>query len=286
MTRMKYSATFLLVAFALSACSSGTKTLPAVPAATNPVSPSKKLADASFVIHWVAPHPLTHARRRPQFIAPNAQSLVIEVNNDPTLTTITPRSGASTSTVSFKAPPGSDTIVFSIWDGMNGNGNELGSATIMATIATGSANTVSATIDGIVSSIKAVPLPNQPQLQATTSAAGTTTFAILGDLPQTFAITALDPDGNAIVIGSNPITYTVKETSSFFTTSQVGANGQFTVQVLQENPDPLPAALTISALDGQGDVAQSNYSIQTNEFMLVGYTNSGTGSIVAMTTSG
>lgn len=218
-------------------------------------------------------------------------SVVVEVNNDASLTTIAnnPSTGQpATSNVSVNAPPGNDTITISLYDKTDGNGNELGQATVTQQIVAGQANTLSATIDGLVASVDLQPLANQPAVEATTDASGATGYTISGGASITFAASAKDADGNVIVGPGDAITYSADAVNSALSVSPVAGHAdQFTVTSGTTRASH-PVGLLVHASDGQGGNAQSNYAVTLAPMLFVAYLNGGapSGQVATMTMTG
>jgi 6-phosphogluconolactonase (cycloisomerase 2 family) len=87
--------------------------------------------------------------------------------------------------------------VFSIklYDQDNATGNLLGQTAVSKTIVANTANTVSATVNGVLGKITLGPATNQPFVESN----GSGGFVLVGQQTENFIATPEDPDGNAIV---------------------------------------------------------------------------------------
>lgn len=254
----------------------------------SPVPHLAQTARLDFTMHW--PAVSLPSARKPHFISPSTKSVVVEVNGDASLTTIAnnPSTGQPvTSSISVNAPPGNDTIAISLYDKADGNGNELGQAIVAQQIAAGRANTLSATIDGLVASVDLQPLPNQPAVATSTDASGATAYTITGGASITFTAAAKDADGNVILGPGDAITYSAVAVSDALTVSPVdGHPTEFTIGSGSARSSH-PVGVIVHAVDGQGGNAQSNYSVALAPMLFVAYQNGGgTGQIAAMTMQG
>ncbi len=146
----------------------------------------------------------------------NTQSAVISVNggtpvvvnlsaSSPNCTTA---NGARVCTVTISAPVGSDTFAEALYANTTGTGTPLSLNTTTATIASGQANSVTMTLDGVLASMT---LAVNPSTEPTGSASQ----------PQ-LVVTFLDPSGAQIIGGSplvtssnvaNPVTLTDSDKS-------------------------------------------------------------------------
>lgn len=254
-----------------------------------PPGRSNDLIPATFVMHWPAML-TTQSLRRPQFISPSTKSVAIDINNDPSLTVVAnnPSTGQATQTnVAFAAPPGNDTITFSLYDSADAKGNELGQVTVTQTIVPAQANSINATVGGLISSVELDPLPNQQTLSSATDSTGATSYSIAGDLPVTFAAKAKDADGNIIVGPGEPVSFGVTSTSSVLSIAPVsGQSNEFTVQVAGTPSNGASFGIVAHATDQLGNSSQSNYSVQLTALTYVAYQNTSTGAIAAFDKSG
>src|SRR5262249_26445508 len=149
----------LLVAAATLAACGGNASTGVIPK-SDPAAKTK-LVSATFSMHWPSAQAQMSTRRSPKFISPSTKSVVIKVNDDSTLTTISnaPSTSGGTTTINVLAPVGSDTFVVSLYDQpqtageTSPVGKALGQVEVAQTIVAGNANAINATVDGIVSSI-------------------------------------------------------------------------------------------------------------------------------------
>jgi hypothetical protein len=288
MTRT-FAARLLAVASAcavLDACGGSSATAPA------PRVPARHTATVTFTMHWPGAAAAARARR-PRFISPSAQSVVIEVNsgaspagpvtfaNNPSAT-----GAPATSTIAIDAPAGVDDFSIALFDQPQTAGEtaplgtQLGRAEVVQTIVAGKLNTLDATIAGIVGGVRVGPAANQPFV-ATLSAAPPQAYALTGDQPQTFVLTAVDPDGNVIVpVDASPAhadTPAVSlapspATRGLAVTPVAGDPSRFVVTVTNPKSSPgSSTALIASATDGAGDRAQSVVSIDERSAVYVAY---------------
>lgn len=285
MRRVSYLA--LAGALALSAC--GGHATSALPPA--PVTSQKQAEPVAFTMHW--PGSGVTGGRRPHFVSPSTMSVVVEINNDPTLTTIANNPGGGSSTVSLKAPVGSDDFIISLYDQPQQTGettavgNELGQVELVQNIEAGKTNTLSATVNGIAASLSVVPVPGQAFVQ-TGGTAAQPSYTIVGENVATFSVTPLDADGNAIV--GTGITPTVSlhasaKTDNLLVVPVSGDNSRFTVQ-----PDA-PASATgpsviAQATDAMGDTASLTVPISEISEVYVSYPGASGAKIAAYDSSG
>lgn len=238
------------------------------------------MSTATFNVHWASSTASSSNVRHPRWISPSAKSIAVEVNGDPSLTTVADKPAqGSVSTVTVKAPAGTDAITISVWDAPGGTGNELGQANVVATIVAGQTNAISATLDGVVAKIDFAPLPNQPTLRyltTTLDATGSPSYSIVGDFSVTFAATPKDADGNVIVAAS----VTASSTSSSLAVTPVsGQTNQFAVQTV--GPPTHTSGILVKSSDPSG-IVQSNYPFHIVPFMIVAYKNGGAGVVSAI----
>lgn len=252
-------------------------------------SGAQSIATATFIMHWPAKNAVTSVRRGPKWVSPSTQSIAVEINDDPSLTTIADNpstGGPAVSNVVIAAPAGNDSITFSLFDAADAKGNQVGQATIAANIQAGKSNTISATIDGVVASVDIAPLPNQPNVTAPGDASSP--YIIAGDLPATFVANAKDADGNIILGPGDPIAYSAQSIDpSLVVNAVAGQPNEFTVQAVHAPTSAgqrLP--LLVKAVDAVGGFAQSDYSIGLAPLIYVAYQNSGMGSIAAINGAG
>jgi virginiamycin B lyase len=127
--------------------SSGPAFLPSAKLAAAPVaSPSVKHhghAQVTFKIHW------KHRRqgRRPHYIPATARSISISINGG-----VPQYANSPLSALVVSAPGGTDTFAIATYDEQNGQGNILSIAFVSQNIIPGHANTIAATLNGVIAS--------------------------------------------------------------------------------------------------------------------------------------
>jgi virginiamycin B lyase len=183
------ASTALACAFIVG-CSGGASSMPPS-AGSNSQQPSNSSDVAvTFTMHWNASTSstsvasVTPAGGRPLYVPATALSVSVAVNGGTAQYLNSPAT-----TLTINAPVGTDTFVFQTYDETNGQGNVLSQATVTQSIVSGTANHISAVLNGVVAGLTiAVSNPTFP--------AGTP-----GSFPITVA--AQDADGNTIVGSSN-----------------------------------------------------------------------------------
>jgi virginiamycin B lyase len=161
----------------LAACSGGggTQSVPT----TTPNGPSNAaMAKVTFTMSWN--DTLVSNARTPKYVPATARSVSVSVNGG------TPQFlNAPAATIVIDAPVGTDTFAFATFDDQNGQGNVLSRASVTKAVVAGTANTVSAVLNGVVVTVS-VSLSN-PSPNA--------------GVPATVNVnvTAKDADGNTIV---------------------------------------------------------------------------------------
>ena len=168
---------------------SGAGGSPTATSGGGPGAASNSRANVTFQMQWVASSSSQAAtlRRSPKYLAPTALSVSIQVLGAPASTTTTTIEYMNNpqSTLTFPAPTGLDTFEIQTYDEANGKGNVLSSAFVTQTVSAGSANVVTAILDGIIKSLAVSVSPLQPT-------AGTAST-------MTVSATGYDADGNVIV---------------------------------------------------------------------------------------
>src|ERR1700681_5050534 len=115
-------------------------------------SQPKAMASVTFTMHWGTG--TAAVQRNPRYVPATARSVSVSVNGG------TPQYlNAPASTIVIDAPVGTDTFVFQTYDQPNGQGNVLSRASVTKTAVPGTANTVTAVLDGVVASV-AISLSN------------------------------------------------------------------------------------------------------------------------------
>ena len=144
-----------MIALLAAGCSGGGGSSPATPATTQQ-QPNKGTASVTFTMKW---NDTTQAvRRSPRYVPATARSVSVSVNGG------TPQYlNAPASTIVIDAPVGTDTFAFATYDDQNGQGNVLSRASVTKAIVLGAANTVTAVLNGVVTSLTIAlsnPAPN------------------------------------------------------------------------------------------------------------------------------
>ena len=292
----------MILGFAASACITldgcGGSSTAATPRAAAP----QRAASVTFTMRWPGTN-ATASARKPRFVSPSAQSVVVEVNasgspagpitfaNNPSL-----NGAPATSTITIDAPPGRDDFSIALFDQpqvageTSTAGNQIGRAEITQTIASGVLNKLDAVIAGIVGGVRVAPAANQPFVE-TLSATPPQAYALAGDQPATFVLTAVDPDGNVIVpVDTSPAHVDTPQlalaasgaTSELTVAPVAGDPSRFVVTATSPKTAPGSAlALRATATDGAGDHAQSNVAIDERSAVYVTY-GSGSSTTVAV----
>ena len=167
------------LAAALAACSGGgggSSPVPVAPPADG--GQTQATAKVTFTMNWASS--AQSAARTPKYVPATARSASVSVNNG-----AAQYLNAPVSTLVIDAPVGTDTFAFATYDAQNGQGSVLSRASVTKSIVLGVANVVSATLNGVVTTITIAlsnPSPN-------------------AGVPATVNvnIAAKDADGNAIV---------------------------------------------------------------------------------------
>jgi hypothetical protein len=281
---MKIRIAFAVVTLALtSACGGSGHALPPAGRATV----AKARVSVSFTMHWPA-RSSAQTKRRPAFVSPSAQSVVIEVNPDaPTpgpITFANAPAGGGTSTVTIDAPAGQDVFVISLYDQAQvatettATGNELGRVSVAQSIAPNVTNTLSATVIGTVASVRIGPLPNQSNVVAV-AGSSPPSFELVGRAPAIFTVAPLDVDGNVIVQPDAPpaisLTPNVRATHILSVNLVAGTTDQYTVQAIAPNTSVSPTALVATAFDANGNSATSSTIVDETSAVYVAYANGG-----------
>jgi hypothetical protein len=273
-----------VLVFGTSACAGSGQAIPR----GGHASSVKARVPVGFTMHWPA-RSAALIKRRPAFVSPSTQSVVIEVNPDaatpgPVTFANAPSSGGGTSTITIDAPAGNDVFVISLYDQAQvtsetaATGNELGRVTVAQTIVANTTNTLSATVIGTVASVRIGPLPNQNNVIAAAGSAPPA-FELVGRAPATFTVAPLDVDGNVIVQPDAPpaiaLTANVRATSILSVTPVSGATGQYAVQAIAPNTTAYPTSLVATAFDANGSSATSSEIVDVTSAVYVAYANGG-----------
>jgi virginiamycin B lyase len=163
----------------LAACSGGGSSSPAVPPLANNANNAPAVharGTATFTISVPRSQTTTSSAtgRRPLYVSPNANSLVIQVFNAdgstpnpaiaPTVVVLASSTGGCTAsaptapssltcTVNVAVPSGPEQFALSVFQSTDGSGPALGSAVVNETIAAGQVNTVPVTLGGVIASL-------------------------------------------------------------------------------------------------------------------------------------
>jgi hypothetical protein len=198
--------------------------------------------------------------RRPQYISPATQSLVIApavggvapttVNLAPNLPNCSQPAGKPlTCTGSIAAIPGSSTYTLSTYDGLNGTGNLLSVATIVANIKVGIANVVPVTLGGVVNSVSIALRNSGP-------------FYIGSSVSEPLVVNALDSDGNTIIGSANysaPLTLVDTDPSNETKLSTLTFTKPTSAVSLTYNGKPMATGAVVSASGVPGTVTPATF---------------------------
>lgn len=267
-----------------SACSGGGAH--ALPPATQAPA-AKARVPVSFTMHWPVRN-TAQAKRRPAFVSPSAQAVIIEVNPDAAtpgpITFANAPAAGGTSTITIDAPAGQDVFVISLYDQpqvaaeTTAAGNELGRVSVAQTIAQNVTNTLSATVIGTVAGVRIGPLPNQSNIVAV-AGSNPPSYELVGRAPATFTVAPLDVDGNVIVQPDAPpaisLTPNVRATGVLSVNPVSGTTNQYTVQAIAANTTASPTALVATAFDANGNSAISSTIVDETSAVYVAYANGG-----------
>jgi virginiamycin B lyase len=199
---------------ALAGCGGGSPAVsPVLPVAGAPAVPAtQRLADAKHLHRGKADIVIRlplHAKQRrgrtlPKYVSPSTQSMTVGILNQPLQTfNLTPhsadcaanaKSGYLTCSLEVFAPVGAQALTIALFDGLNGTGHKLSTATASVTIKAGRLVTVPITLNAVVSSV--IVLLGEPGSGGLTIAPG---------VAATIAVTvnAYDGAGNLIIAPGN-----------------------------------------------------------------------------------
>lgn len=142
-------------ALLIAGCSGGGSAL--TPAAgTPPGGQQAASAKVTFTMHWASA--AQSAARSPRYVPATARSVSVTVNGG-----VPQYLNAPATALVIDAPVGTDTFTFATYDAQNGQGNVLSRASVTQNIVLAAANTVSATLNGVVASLSVSlsnPAPN------------------------------------------------------------------------------------------------------------------------------
>jgi hypothetical protein len=204
---------------------------------------------ATFTVTIPSATGTSATHRAPAFVSPNTQSLTVAVNGDVTTANLTasspnctPASGTLplTCTVALSPPAGNDTFIVTLFQGLNGTGNVLSTATISATVNATGSTVIPVSLGGVVASID-VTVQNGNRV-------------VPGGFPSAVPVivAARDASGATIVGPGNyttPITLTNADTSGVTALSTTSVTSPSTIVTLAYSPtDANGGELAISGL--------------------------------------
>jgi streptogramin lyase len=135
------------LAAALAACSGGgggSSPVPVAPPADG--GQTQATAKVTFTMNWASS--AQSAARTPKYVPATARSASVSVNGG-----FPQYLNSPVSTLVIDAPIGTDTFAFATYDAQNGQGSVLSRASVTKSIVLGVANVVSATLNGVVTTI-------------------------------------------------------------------------------------------------------------------------------------
>ncbi len=236
----RYIAAAALLALAACSGGGGAGSLPSTGTSSHGGSVAAQ-AQVTFTMHWNNDGTNSTSTRTPQYVGATAQSVGITVNGGTEQFLNSPGS-----TLVINAPVGTDTFVFTTYDEPNGGGNKLATAAITQQIVANTANTISATLNGIIASLS-ISFSN-----ASPNAGVPATVNV--------NVAGKDADGNVIVSPGNystPINLTINDPASSGTLS-LSTNtlsGPSTTATLTYNGGTLSSATVVAAATGVASVA-------------------------------
>ena len=105
------------------------------------------MAKVTFTMNWTSGR--RAVIRNPRYVPATARSVSVSVNGG------TPQYlNAPAGTITIDAPISTDTFVFQTYDDQNGQGNVLSRASVTEPIVSGAASTVTAVLNGVVTSVR------------------------------------------------------------------------------------------------------------------------------------
>jgi hypothetical protein len=167
-------------------------------------SSAAKTTQATFTIKWTNPSAPASVRRK-DTISPSAQSIAISINGS--LSTIANRNGSPSQSITLIAPVGNDQFLFNVYDGPNGGGHLLGTATVSQLIVDGAANNVTASIQAVCAVTNVQVANNDSFAHLAFGATGIyastlQSMVLVGQSPETLIVGPEDVDGNIIIAGT------------------------------------------------------------------------------------
>jgi hypothetical protein len=269
--RTFYTVTCAAFAVAFTACSNGsTPVLPGADSNIRASSAEARTATVSVKLQWKATSQAKRSSRdRPHFISPSAQSIEIDVTTEersskPVMKVVNRPKTASSSTVTFSVPVGSDAFAFSVFDRHNANGNVIGGSNAIKTIVAGRTNVVNATLDGYVAEADLTPTSGAAFFQPNTVSGG---YTLLGETPIQATLTFKDADGNVILFPKQnaPFVSIASNQPSLISAHLVaGEANAVAIQAIAPNPSFTPVELNLQVRSGPGGEQQysQQYALQ------------------------
>ena len=280
---MRGKAALLAGLLAIAGCSGG-GSVPSTQTTTNSLQGS-----ATFTIS-VPKATSSSAARTPQYVSPNTGSLrisFVSVNGSPPSpaipdTIVQLSSGASgcntsssslTCTETVPAPVGSDVLALTIYQSTDGTGSALATTNFSATITAGTANNLSITLGGVVSTIVLSPNPMVAPADGATH-----TFTLSVTAKDASSATIIAPGSYSspinLVVTGDPNGAVQLSSSQLVTPSSNGTN---TVTVTYDASKTLTSAtITASASGATSSTASVNpivYSPANLDSLVVGGSN-------------
>ena len=244
MQRTQKLAALAAIALVFGGCTARS-TLPSAQLPPTSGSGSHGMAKATFIMHWPTSTSTKGKRSggiHPHFISPSAQSVSVQVNSLPPTVVNRPSGGAlPTSNIVIAAAVGNDVFSIKLYDQNNATGNLLGETAVSKTIVANTANTVSATVDGVLGIIAMGPGNlTQPFLEGN----AVTGFTLVGALPEQFVLTPEDADGNAIIApGAIPV-ISLASSSPSLTATFTGTTNVYNLQFTRAVSSPVSVVAT------------------------------------------
>jgi virginiamycin B lyase len=157
--RRALGAVATLTAVLIAGCSGGGggSATPPLTSQANPPTGTSAIARVTLTMKWTATT-TSSTQRGPQYVPATARSISVSVNGG-----VAQYLNAPAVTLVIDAPVGTDTFAFVTYDAQNGQGNVLSRALVTKAIVLGAANTVSAVLNGVVTTVTVAlsnPSPN------------------------------------------------------------------------------------------------------------------------------
>jgi hypothetical protein len=290
---MKRSAAVSLALFLLAGCGGGGSG--SVPAASKTAAQSKVTGSVviSIPVASTTTQSVPRSVRYPQFVSPGASSVELSINGSSntnfdvstssSLCLTNPNTGLRNCTLSFAAPAGNDTFVFLIFQGPNGTGSQLASATSSQTIVAGTAFNFTVALNAAIGTL----LIQINASHGTSNCVGEPTFEAQNIINEGCAgsggvtVSVEDPSG-APITGSAPyavpINFTTNDPSITASPAQITAPGQ--TETVSYNGAPFAAGITNQAIitaTAGGQVSQTTFPIRRS-YLYVANSNDPIGS--------